>query len=335
MAVSGTSTWNPTAVDLLTSVFRKLGTINDSETPDASMLKAGMFALNGLTKQWEALGFHVWTEEEGIIFLQQYQRRYLLGGTTTDHACDANAWNFTTLSQSAAQNASSVTVTSTAGMTVGDKFGVVLDAGNAFWTTITSLPGGNVVNMGANLTGAANAGACVFDYPPSAQLVRPLRVPFIRRLQYQPQPQPGSVGAPDWGGIITPLAPVMSRQEFFDLPQPTNPGLVTEAYYNPARDQGEMWVWNVSQNANWGMRFTYYRPLQDWVNNANTADFPQEWSLPLQWNLCEELMLDYSISEKRAPFIMAKAKDARELVEGWDRESQSVFFGRSSPQSRG
>ncbi len=340
MTTSGTSTFNPTAVRIITSALRKMGVINEDEDPTAGMFEAGLFALNSMTKEWEATGLHVWTEEEGLIFLQQYQRSYYLGtgqsgSPTPDRACDAKNWTFTTLAAGAAAGAGAVVVASGSGISTGDNFGVVLNSGAAFWTTVASRVG-TTINLAANLTGAVSAQACCFDYPVAAQLLRPLRVPFSRRLQYAPNTSlPGAIGAPDWGGIITPLSPMMSRKEFFDLPQPTNPGLVSQTYYDPGRDQGTMWVWNVATNANFGLRFTYYRPLQDWTTVATTADFPQEWSNALTWNLAEELKLDYSVPEGRSAIIERKAREKLELVQGWDREPESSYFGRSSPQSRG
>lgn len=341
MVTSGISAFNPAATFIITSALRKLAVINEDEAPTAGQYKEGLFALNALTKELEATGIHVWTEEEGIIFLQQYQRRYNLGtgqagSPAADRACDANRWTFATLSAGAAAGATVLTVSAITGMASGDHFGAVLNTGAAFWTTLNGAPSGNTVTLAAALPSAVSAQGCCFSYPVAAQIIRPLRVPFTRRLQYAPSTAlPGAIGAPDWGGIITPLAPMMSRQEFFNLPQPTNPGLVSQAFYDPARDQGQMWVWNVSQNANSALRFTYYRPLQDWSTPATTADLPQEWSNCLIWMLADELKLDYSVSAQRALMIEAKAKEKRELVEGWDREPESVYFGRSSPQTRG
>lgn len=332
---SGTSTYNPVATKIITRAFRIMAVIDDTEDPSPEMMSEGMDSLNSLMAELQATGIHVWTEEEGVLFLQQYQRRYLLGGTTTDHACDANAWTLTTLASAAASGASSISVTSTSGISEGDNVGIVLGTGAAFWTTAKTAPSGGAISLTADLTGAATAGAFVISYPVSAQLLRPLRVPFSRRLQLTAPNAGQTVQAPDWGGIITPIGPMSSRQDYFNLPQPNNPGLVTQTYYNPARDQGEFWVWNVSTNANWAMRFTYYRPIQDFDSLDNVPDLPREWTSALQWNLAEELKLDYSVPPARQMQIAQKATAKLAVVSGWDREPESVYFGRSSPQTRG
>lgn len=333
MAVSPNTDFTPAAEFVMMAAYQILGIINEDEIPTAGQYKVALYTLNSMMKELEATGIHVWTEEEGIIFLQQSQRRYLLGGTTLDHACDANAWIQTALRTSAAPGSSALTVESTAGMSNGDNFGVVQNDGSSFWSIITGI-GGNVVSLAAPTTQATSSQTQCFSYPPAAQLLRPLRVPFSRRLAFFNGIPPAGSAAPDWGGIITSLAPMMARRDFFDLPQPNNPGLVNQVFYDPARDQGEMWVWNCSQNAQYGLRFTYYRPIADFTTQANTADLPQEWNNALTWILAKELAPRYSVPTERFDRITMEATKKYELVSGWDREPESVFFGRSSPQTR-
>lgn len=327
---SGTANYNPAAVKIITRAMRIMAVIDDSEDPTAEQMSDGMDGLNTLMKELEATGLHVWTEEEAILFLQQNQVRYLLGspvgGTSTpDHCADANSWELTSLELAVVAGATSVVVNDPTGINKGDYFGIVLDAGNAFWTTVKTQPTNTTIALVDAVTGSAQANNTVFAY--ETNIVRPLQVPFARRLQYQTGSQ--------LGGIITPLAPMMSRQDYFNLPQPKTPGTVTQAYYNPARDQGEIYVWNAPQNANNGLRFTWYRPLQDFTSTGNVADLPQEWNSALIWNLAEELKLDYSVSEARAATIKEKAAIKLDLVRGYDREFTSVYFGRASSQLRG
>ncbi len=336
MAVSTDTRFSPAATFLITEALRILGVINEDEIPDAGMFVTGMYTLNSLMKELEATGIHVWTEQEAILFLQQYQRIYRLGGTTSDKACDANSWIQSTLLNGAAAAATALTLTSTSGMSVGDNFGVVMNSGANFWTTIDTIAN-PVVNLVDALTGPVSAGAVCFTYAPANQLLRPLRVPFARRLQYANGATFSTVtaAAPDWGGIITPLTPMMARQDFMDLPQPNNPGLVTQAFYNPSREQGEMWVWNVSQTAGYALRFTAYRPIANFTSGANTGDLPDEWTNALTWILAKELAPRYSVPAERWDRVMTVASQKYEMVQGWDREPESVYFGRSSPYSRG
>jgi hypothetical protein len=334
MTASGITAWNQNTVQIITQAFRKMAVINEDETPTQGQYADGLSTLNSMTKEWEATGIHIWTEQEAVLFLQQYQRRYLLGGTTTDQACDANSWVYSQLQVSYNAGASILNLGVTTGINSGDNLGILLAAGNMQWTTVSTPPSGGNVTPAAPLAGPANAQASVITYPASAALIRPLDVPQARRLQYAPNLVAGTVAAPDWGGIVTPIGPMSSRQDFMNLPSPNTPGLVNQVFYNPARDQGEMWVWNVPVNATYALRFTAYRPIQDWVTQANTGDFPQEWQNAIIWNLAKELGPGYSIPAERWDRIKIMAMEKKELIEGWDREKGSVYFGRASSQTR-
>lgn len=318
--------FNPQAAFIIKGALIKLDVINEDEEPTAGMMASSFFILQALLKEWEASGIHVWTEEEAILFLQQGQRKYLFGGTTPDHCADAESWTLRQLSVTAIAGATSVTLSAPAILKAGDNFGVVLDGGLAFWTRAKAAVTGVTVQLCLPLPGQASAGAFTFAY--TDNILRPLRVPFARRLQYAVSGYQG--------GIITPLAPMLARQQFMDLPQPLTPGLVTQAYYNPAKSQGEMWVWNVPQNANYGLRFTYYRPIYDLTSIRDVPDLPTsaEWANPLIWCLAQEMLPDYSVTPQRAALIVQKATEKLEMVQGWDREPESVYFGRSSDQTR-
>jgi len=312
---SGTYVYNQVATEIITDAYRICGIINEEEDPTPGMFRTGMTALNSMVKEWEATGIHVWTEEEAILFLQQGQSKYLFGGDDADHCADAFDYSLAQLSANAPAASTSVTLTNVIGMEVGDYFGVVLDEGAAYWTTIKSIVGLVVTfATGAALPSSASQQNFVFAY--TTNIVRPLRVPAGRRILYQ-------------GLIETPLTKMMSRQEYMDLPNKYNPGLVTQAFYNPGRDQGQMFVWNTPVDATNGVRFTWYRPIQDFLTTDDAPDLPQEWVNCLDWNLALELCPRYSVPPERFDRISAMAQQKMTLMEGWDREFQSVYFGLS------
>lgn len=314
--VSSNPLYNPIETALITTAYQIIGVINEDETPTAGQFKIADVALNSMMKELEATGIHVWTEEEGILFLQPGQARYLLGGAVTpDHACDANSYAISTLAQSVNAGATSIPLVDALGFDKGDQIGILMDTGFNFWTTITGVPVADVVPIAAPLPGSASQQN--FSYAYLRDLVRPLRVPFARRLAFQ-------------GEILTPTR-MMSRQEYFNLPNPKSPGTPTQAYYNPARDQGEFFVWPVTnagslQNSN-AFRFTYYRPLNDFLSPNNTADLPSEWTNALQWCLAQELMPRFSVPAERFDRISAMAATKLDLVKDWDREPEDIYFG--------
>lgn len=330
--VSSDPRYNPIFTAIAVSSYQILGVINEDETPTAGQFQIAFRAVNSMMKELEATGIHVWTEEEAILFLQPLQARYLLGSPnpknpTTDHACDAFQYAQTTLPQAVAAGSFQIPLLDPTGFDVGDQIGVGMDSGYTFWSTIASITG-STATMSTAITGAASINNFTQAY--LTDIVRPLRVPFTRRLQFQDQ-------------IITPVR-MMSRQEYFNLPNqgatgqvsvPPNStsatGTPTQAYYNPARDQGQYFVWPVPNagqllNCN-AMRFTYYRPINDFTSPASTADLPSEWTNALEWNLAKELMPRFSVPAERYDRIMAAAGAKLELVMGWDREIEDIYFG--------
>lgn len=311
MATSGLASWNPIVQDIINAALRKIGAIGEDEVANTNQQANAEMALNGLLKAWMAMGLHVWTEEEAILFLQPGQRRYLIGSTATDNACDANSYVQTSLTATAAPAATSLQVGSIAGLANAQIIGIVLDAGTVFWTTISGAPSGLTVTLAAGLPSQASAGAMVFAY--TARIFRPLKIPNARSLNLV-------------SGIETPMS-IMSRQEYMDLPNKTTPGIPLQWFYSAQLDNGELYTWPLEVLAQYAMRFTWYRPIFDVTSVSQTLDFPQEWSLPLTWALAEEMGAEFDVPAQRWTLIQQKAAMAREMAADWDRESEPIQFG--------
>ena len=120
-----------------------------------------------------------------------------------------------------------------------------------------------------------------------------------------------------------------------NLPNKNNPGIVNSAFYNPARVQGEFFVWPSPVDANSAIRFTWYRPIESFATLDDAADLPDEWMNCLDYNLSAEVSPVYDVEAERYDRIVTRAKEKLDMVQGWDREPQSVYFGLSySPGSR-
>lgn len=321
MTVAATSSFNPAVTYLITEAYRDLDIIAEDETPTSGQFDSALFKLNSLVKGLEATGIHVWTEEEGIVFLQPFQQRYTIGAPTgpVANSADAFAWVQNALSSSYSAAASAVVLTSAIGFVAGANIGIVLSSGVVFWTTINGAPSGNTVTLTAPLPGPAAAGDVVLTYPAAGEINRPLKVPNARLLTYSSN----VAGQP---GQETPMT-ILSRQEYMDLPNKGSIGVPTQWFYTPQRDTGYLFVWPVPTTAAWAVRFTWYRPLADLLTPANTMDFPQEWTAPLRWLLADELKVGYSVSPEKAAYVEKKAIEWMTIVTGWDRESEPIQFG--------
>lgn len=319
MAVSDTSTWNPQLVFIIKQALLNATAIDENDEPAYTLYESALFQLNGLVKSLEATGIHVWTESEGILFPQVGVARYVIGGAAaTAHTSDAEAWVRLTVLAAAAQGATTLTLATDEGQLVADgmNIGVVLNDGVTQWTSVDGAPAGDVVTLADPLDLGIDAGAYALAY--TTDLVRPLRIPNARLHTLQSRNE-------------TPMT-VLSRQEYMDLPQKTgSQGTPTQFFYSPQRDTGLLYIWPVPSFSNWAVRFTWYRPLQDFLSPENTADFPQEWLLPLIWNLTKEIAPSYGVPELTWARIKEMADQWALMAINYDRESEPVQFGYEYP----
>lgn len=322
---SGTATWIPTGYGIIADALLNCGAIDEDDIGNipGPMYQSTLFKLQSMTKAWITTGIHVWTEQEAILFLQPAPfTRYLLGGTTTAMCCDAYSYTYSSLSVNAGPGAATINVQAPVqnglNYEVGNNVGVVLDSGATFWTTATSVSGLQI-GLAAPLPSNASNGENVFTFPPSAQIIRPLKVPNCRYVTWA-QNNPG---AP----VIENPMSVLSRQEYMDQPQKQTPGVPNQWFYNPGRDQGEFFPWNPPVGSNYACRFTWYRPIYDWTSPLSTQDFPTEWAAALTWNLTREIEPSYGVPPATSAKIEKLALQYLEAALSWDREPEPVQWG--------
>jgi hypothetical protein len=318
MTASNSTNFNLNANQICLSALRKIGAFESGETPDNQTVQDCMSQLNMLVKALNATGLHIWTETEATLFLQPSQVAYTLGGATSDHC--AETYTATMLSAAASSGATSISVASATGITSGYNIGIVLDSGTLFWTTVNGAPSGTTVQLSAALTSAASAGQAVYCY--QSGIDRPLRVVSARRYYFS-------------SAIDTPMT-LIARIDYRNLPNKTNPGIPTQAFYDPrggANTQGVMYVWPAPVNVYSAIKFTWWRSVQDFDAASNTPDLPQEWLDTLVWNLAYKMAPEYDVPPNRYAMLKDQAAASLDLVMGWDREPESYLFGFNTDQT--
>lgn len=318
MTTSGSITFNYGRDQIIRAALRKLGVINAGETPGAQLVTDCADQLNMLMKALNATGLHVWTESEATLFLQTGQVAYVLGAGTTDHATDT--YVATTLSSAAALNATVIALTSTTGFVASNNVGVVGDDGVIVWTTQSGAPSGSNVTLASGLTDSASALNPVYSY--TSNINRPLRVAGARRYNFA-------------SAIETQMI-ALSRIDYRNLPNKTATGVPTQYFYDPrggANATGVFYVWPAPSAPSDGIKFTYYRQIQDFNTAANTPDLPQEWIDALVWNLALKMGPEFDCTPNRYNMIKENAVASLESVMGWDREPESYFFGFNADQT--
>lgn len=305
-------TFNQTTNQICMRALRLIGAFQSGETPGTTEIADCVTALNAMTKEWDADGLHIWTQEEGCLFLQPGQAQYGLGSSSPDHA----ALSYTSSALATMLYAGATTALLTLPLTVGagDNVGIVQDSGAIFWSTATSPSTGLSIGLASGLAVPASAGNLVIIYPVSQTMERPLRILGLRRRWLA-------------SGIDTPLLTI-SRLDYQALPNKRTIGTPNQWFYDAQLNTGVLSIWQAPQSGGqWVLPFTFIRQILDWGDLNATGDFPQEWINALTYNLALEIAPEYDVDPKRLQFLAAQAVAKKATASGWDRADESVFFG--------
>lgn len=311
MTSSGVATFNLTLTEIITEAYQKLGTLPVEEAATAAQLVTGRRNLNLMLKAWMGTGLHVWTTEEAILFTQANQARYSIGLTSTDHMTDAYDFASTTLTADAAAAAATITVDSITDIAASDYLGIELDDGTFQWTTVNGAPSGTTVTPAVVLTGAASSGNRVIAY--TTKILRPLKIVNARAYQYSDERETEMTD--------------LSHLDYQRLPTKTNTSSQpVQWFYQPKIPLGVMSIYSTPSDVDFGVRFTYHRPIFDMTANSETADVPAEWQEALVYNLAVRLSSNVSCPADRLANIKELAASSLGLVLSHDREPQSILY---------
>jgi hypothetical protein len=307
MATSGSVDFNMTASDLITESYKLLG-IKTAESPLESFeIDDGIKTLNLMLKAWQAQGLHLWTEEEGVLFLDTGKTDYLLG-PSGDEATQLDDFIGTTTTAALAALAVIIPVTDSTGMAAADKVGVELGSGSRHWTTIASVDSATQVTITTGVPSVAASGVSVYTF--TSLIDRPLRVLSARRKTYS---EDNEVETMQW-----------SRNEYFNQVNKASQGTVVNWYYSPQLTDGRIYVWQTASNVKQLLRFTYERPIEDIDVSTNNLDIPVEWLECVTYNLAARMAIANTISPDRRNFLAGLAAQFLEDMLGWDEETTSL-----------
>lgn len=307
MTTSGTSTLTPTRDQIIRQAALEVSAIGIGTTMSAEMMQDFAFRLNAMVKHWQGRGIHIWTVKQATLFPVAGQSRYLAGTGATDHVTES--WSQTTVSADEASAQTVISLTSTAAMAVADNIGILLNSGAVHWTTVSSKTS-TTATIAAALPAAASAGNEVFTY--TRRIPKPVRVLLARRYLVS-------------SATETPID-LVSHEEYRALPNKASVGSINQVQYDPQRVQGQFNLWSVPAVLTELLNFTYLRPFDVFSAGGDSADFPEEWTSALIWNLAKEMMGRYPVNPERRRIITESAATSLIDAEGFGREAESVFF---------
>ncbi len=317
MATSGSSNFSQNRTAIILKALSKLGVYGIGRTVSSEDMTLASDSLNMMVKSWSTAGLHLWCKSEGVLYLDQYQAQYSLGNASTDaRVTNKSDEVITKLNGALAASATSLTVDSTTGMTIGDQIGIVLSSKDIHWTTIATIPGATSLTITLGASTAASDNALVFTY--TNRLYKPLRMLNAR-----------CVTGFDSGATSTiseiPMT-VIPYQSYFDFPAKTSNGTPIQLHYNPKLTSGNAYVWPRPSDCSYRIEFSYERILEDLDNATDDFDFPSEWQEPLVWQLAARLAPDYGKEDKAVKMILPAAMQMLSDLKDWDAEVASVQF---------
>jgi len=305
MATSGSKNFSVTRSDITNAALRKLGVYDQGEAPLSSDTQNASLALNLMIKEWAAQGRDTWLRQEVTLFLQPDTQSYSLG---TTHA--TTSFSETTLSADHTASATSISLTSSSGMTAADNIGIKLDDDSIHWTTISTVDSSTAVTIASGLASAASSGNKVYAYTTKAG--RPQKILFAYRR--------------DTSGLDTEVT-IIGENEYRRQSNKASSGPPVQIYYNPTLTTGTLYVWPVDGGSTWDklIFIGQYLP-DDFDSSADNPEFPIEWGNALVWNLAAEMASEYGLSEAEQARIWSIAQAKLRDVLFYDVENASMII---------
>lgn len=320
---SGNISFNPSARQIIEEAFSLIRVGTNGEPLDAADAQQGMRTLNLMVKAWMADGLHLWTKEEGVLFLESGTPQYGLGGNTEARSCLYSDLTASWLTADALAGDSVITIDDPGEIENGAAIAVEIGGNLLQWNTVNGNPVGNLIRLTYPLDEDVSANAAVFSY--SEKLVRPTRLLQARRRIFAPDRQ-------DWNDI---WLTILERPAYFEQPTKQQAGTETMIYYSPQLVTGLMYLWQAPSNETDLVLFTFERPLQDFTALTQTADFPQEWIETLAYNLAFRLAFKYSFPLDERTQLGIIAEGMKQKLLSFDREYGSVNFQPDFSQGGG
>lgn len=286
---------------LIEDALKYIGAVNEGETPSAAALTESARLLNMMIKLRAAEGMPIWAIRRGTILPETGVSSI----ETNSHV--VTDYVHTTFGADEAAAETTITVTSSTGMAVGDQIGLEQDDGSMLWTTIDTVSDATTIILDDALTVASSAGNHIYVYTASSdRVVRPLRIMEANILKVEDNTS--------WEITIE------ERNDYFKLGNRTTEGVPNRIYYSPILGTrtadptsstdwfGEIFIYPRFANGDYVIEFTYQEPFQDLDSSSDNPYFPQEFYLALMLELAALCGPKYGleIEERRAIFNEAK-----------------------------
>ena len=126
----------------------------------------------------------------------------------------------------------------------------------------------------------------------------------------------------------------LSRADYNAMSAKSATGRPVNFYYDNQTVSGSTWnnigtvtLWPTPDSSAYTLFLSYQAPLQDVGAGATQFELPQEWFLPLQWILADEVCMQYNVNEQKTSMIQQKAEFWRNKLADFSvQEVPSTYF---------
>lgn len=313
MSTSGSVNFNRNRNQIIQDTYRLLNIYDPDEEISAQDLDFANVNLNKLIKHWQNMGMNLWILTEGTLFLTKDTASYTLSDASTSaYAALTSDSLITTLNANAAANATTLTVVSTTGMTIGDNIGILLSSGAMHWTTIATIPSSTSLTISSGLATASVSGKNVYTF--TNRITQPLRIMHMRRVYGSGTSQ-----------IEIPLMP-LSRMEYLDISVKNISSVPNSYYYDRQLSAGVLYIWPAPSDVSNYIKFTYERLIEDFDNATDSPDLPPQWLLALTFNLGSILAPTFNCVGPAYDKIDILAAQYLDEAKNFDVENESIYL---------
>ena len=304
MTVSGVNNFNLVRNQIIQLALARIGAATFNRAPTNAEVEQCGLVLNAMTKSWKNSGINLWKTTQGTLFCYPGQRVYKLDGVSA-YATD----NYTqsAVSVAALLGANTLTLSSTAGFTIGYNLVVIQDNNTSLFTTITNVAG-NVITLATPTTNTVSINNPIFAF--QNKIKRPESIDNLNLRR-------------DWSAQPTEIAnQILAVDTYSRLPTKYTTGSPIQFWYNKQLSYGEIYLWPVPDNARYSITFNYQQQFFDFTSGISDPDFPQEWLKALYLNLAYEIGPFYGKTPDET--LKRDAQQALSECLAYDRENVSI-----------
>ena len=325
MALSANFDLSTTRTLIIESSLRKLGALAEGQAATATSLTTASEALNYMIKAWAAEGMPVWNLKRGYIYpLADDSEMDLNPASTADHWTEELI--LTKLTDNAASGATTITVSTTAGIDVtgtttnSDIIGVEMNDGSIHWTTISAGGGTTGLTLAAALLPAnqtASSSNRVYAYTTRAQA--PMEIEGAWRV---------NAATGDRIEVRnTALFEILDNVNLTsDLEGPVLEYNYQKQINTTGGSVGVFRIWPRFENGDEYLEILFQAPFDDMDAATNNPTFPQEWFEAIVYGLAVRLAPEYKLPLQERMIIKEEAQAMKDRANMSSRENASIVF---------